>query len=1055
VSSVGSGFGLLGGPVTSSGSLSVNTSAVQQRVTGSCTAGNYLRAVAQDGTVTCQADADTNSGGTVTSVGSGFGLLGGPVTSSGSLSVNTSAIQQRVASSCAAGSSIRSIAQDGSVTCETDDDTNSGGTVTSVGSGDGLAGGPITGSGTLTLMDCAANQVLKRNGGDTVWACAADQDTTYSAGAGLALSGTAFSLGTTGCVAGEVWKWNGTAWNCDPDADTNSGGTVTSVGSGAGLTGGPVTGSGTLSIASGGVTSAMLLDGAVGSADINAAQVQQRISGTCSVGSYVRAVAQDGTVTCGTDADTLAALGCSTSQVAKWNGTAWACAADLDTNSGGTVSSVGTGLGLQGGPITGSGTVDLRLYGTGGLSKALGAGSNELGIAASGVTSGMLLDGAVATADLANGAVTGAKTDAATVQARVSGTCAAGNYVRAVAQDGTVTCGADANAGGDVTGVTAGSGLSGGGLSGDVTLTVDTASIQNRVSGTCAAGSSIRVVNADGSVTCEADDSAVYTGTSPIVVTGTDIALSTDGCDKEFVLKFDGSTWVCDMDANSGGTVTSVASGAGLTGGPVTGSGTLSIASGGVTSAMLADNTVASADIDQSQVQKRVDSSCFAGQSMRVINQDGSVTCQSFVTSITAGGGLTGGTITGAGTVSLATVACGYGALVTGAGASGLTCTADGSWQWRTIPRTNTVITVDDPANAVGSYTSTTIGNDGFPVISHYDSSSGALRVVICGNVMCNLATVRIIDDPANDVGRYTSVAIGTDGFPVISYRDATALALKVAKCGNAACSAGNTITTVDDPANNVGYYTSIAIGTDGFPVISYLDSTADALKVAKCGNAACSAGNTLTTVDDPANSVGYFTSIAIGTDGFPVISYLDNTADALKVAKCGNAACSAGNTITTVDDPANSVGEYTSIAIGTDGFPVISYRDATALALKVAKCGNAACSAGNTLTTVDDPANNVGEYTSIAIGTDGFPVISYYDLTAGSLKVAKCGNAACSAGNTITTVDDPANNVGEYTSITIGTDGLAFISYYDATAGALKVVHLANEFGVNNWWRR
>ena len=71
-------------------------------------------------------------------------------------------------------------------------------------------------------------------------------------------------------------------------------------------------------------------------------------------------------------------------------------------------------------------------------------------------------------------------------------------------------------------------------------------------------------------------------------------------------------------------------------------------------------------------------------------------------------------------------------------------------------------------------------------------------------------------------------------------------------------------------------------------------------------------------------------------------------------------------------------MGEYTSIAIGADGLPVISYRDSTAAALKVAQCGNAACTAGNVITTVDDPVNLVGSLTRIAIGIDGLPVISY-----------------------------------------------------------------------------
>jgi len=181
---------------------------------------------------------------------------------------------------------------------------------------------------------------------------------------------------------------------------------------------------------------------------------------------------------------------------------------------------------------------------------------------------------------------------------------------------------------------------------------------------------------------------------------------------------------------------------------------------------------------------------------------------------------------------------------------------------------------------------------------------------------------------------------------PVISYNDFTNSDLKVAHCGNVSCSSGNTLTTVDSDG---GSNTSITIGTDGLPVISYV--AIGVLKVAHCGNASCSSGNTLTSVD----TTGIFSSITIGTDGLPVISYHGNSN--LKVAHCGNAFCSSGNTLTTVDN-AGIVGEHTSITIGTDGLPIVSYRDTTNRDLKVAHCGNVSCSSGNTITTVD----NIGE---------------------------------------------------------------------------------------------
>ena len=500
------------------------------------------------------------------------------------------------------------------------------------------------------------------------------------------------------------------------------------------------------------------------------------------------------------------------------------------------------------------------------------------------------------------------------------------------------------------------------------------------------------------------------------------------------------------IDNNSGGTVTSVTAGAGLSGGTIAGSGTIGIADGGVGSAQIADGGVAAVDVAPDSLgATQIASNGVAAAELADNAVDTAAVLNLAVTQAKIATGAVGSGQLAAGAVGLAQInGAQVQARITGTCAIGeyfRGINPDGSVACEPVPGVPRITTVDDPANQVGEFTSIAIGADGLPVISYQDQTALALKVAKCSNSACTgIATITTVDDPANAVGFFTSIAIGLDGRPVISYYDNTAFSLKVAKCANAACTGAATITTVDDPVNQVGFDTSIAIGADGLPVISYGDFTAGTLKVAKCANAACAGAATITTVDDPANFVGPDTSIAIGADSLPVISYRDANAKALKVAKCANPACTGVATITTVDDPVNEVGGSTSIAIGADGLPVISYRDFTVGALKVAKCANAACTGAATITTVDDPVNTVARFMSMAIGADSLPVISYVDFTVGALKIAKCANTACTGAATITTVDDLANFVGFSTSIAIGADGLPLISYQDSAAGTLKV---------------
>ena len=243
------------------------------------------------------------------------------------------------------------------------------------------------------------------------------------------------------------------------------------------------------------------------------------------------------------------------------------------------------------------------------------------------------------------------------------------------------------------------------------------------------------------------------------------------------------------------------------------------------------------------------------------------------------------------------------------------------------------------------------------------------------------------------------------------------------------------------DRAGNAGSYTSLALTAAGFPVISYWDITNADIKVAVCADTTCSSGTTIRTIDSAGN-VGQHTSLALTTAGFPVISYWDIANADLKLAVCADATCSSGTTIRTIDST-GVLGGFTSLVLTTAGVPVISYYDETNDDLKLAVCADATCSSGTTIRTIDS-TGNVGQHTSLALTASGFPVISYLDGTNFDLKLAVCADATCSSGTTIRSIDS-TGNVGEYTSLALTAAGFPVISYYDNTNSDLKLAVCAD----------
>lgn len=272
------------------------------------------------------------------------------------------------------------------------------------------------------------------------------------------------------------------------------------------------------------------------------------------------------------------------------------------------------------------------------------------------------------------------------------------------------------------------------------------------------------------------------------------------------------------------------------------------------------------------------------------------------------------------------------------------------------------------------------------PVLA-YQTPDMLIKLIVCHDPLCENVASTVVDGvlPPHTLGT-PLLALDSVDYPVITYFDSQAQGIKLVYCGDKLCQSRR-VTLISQMVTPPAM--AMMLGRRDAPILA-VRNDAGALNLVICDSLLCEAPF-YRTLDD-TRPVGDFLSIIVNEFDVPTAAYIDSAENTLHLALCDDAACK--HPLTT-PIPADTVISQPLLTLTPNGLPMVFYTEGEPPMLKLAVCNDAFC-VEPVISTVD-ATPYAGMLMAQSYNEGGNDILLYAHPASG-LMLLRCNDGRCTA---------------------------------------------------------